>query len=172
MRDRERERERQRQRHREKQAPRREPDAGLDPGSPGSGPGLKVALNRWATGAAQPLFLKMDFRGIWVAQLVENPTLNFGSSCDLGVMGSDPQGAPCSAGNLLGTFSSTIDLPLGQPEWLSGLAPPSAQGLILETRDRVPSQAPCMEPASSSACVSASPSLSLSLSLSLCLSYE
>ena len=40
--------------------------------------------------------------------------------------------------------------------WLSGGAPPSAQGLILETRDRVPRRAPCMEPASPSACVSAS----------------
>ena len=31
---------------REKQAPCREPDTGLDPGSPGSHPGLKAALNR------------------------------------------------------------------------------------------------------------------------------
>ena len=30
---------------REKQAPCREPDMGLDPGSLGSGPGLKEALN-------------------------------------------------------------------------------------------------------------------------------
>ncbi|CAD7691110.1 unnamed protein product [Nyctereutes procyonoides] len=36
----------------------------------------------------------------------------------------------------------------GQPGWLSGLAPPAAQGVILETRDRVPCGAPCMEPAS------------------------
>ena len=50
----------------------------------------------------------------------------------------------------------------GQPRWLSGLPPPSAQGEILETRDRVPHQAPCMEPASPSACVSASLSLCLS----------
>ena len=49
---------------------------------------------------------------------------------------------------------------MGIPGWLSGLAPPSAQGLILETWDRVPRQVPCMEPASSSACVSASLSLS------------
>ena len=41
----ERERERQRHRQREKQAPCREPDMGLDPRSPGSGPGLKAALN-------------------------------------------------------------------------------------------------------------------------------
>ena len=32
---------------------------------------------------------------------------------------------------------------------------PSAQGLILESWDRVPHQAPYMEPASPSACVSA-----------------
>ena len=38
---------------------------------------------------------------------------------------------------------------------------PLAQGAILETRDRIPRQAPCMEPASPSACVSASLSLSL-----------
>ena len=41
-----RERERGRHRQREKQAPWREPDVGLDPGSPGSHPGLKAALNR------------------------------------------------------------------------------------------------------------------------------
>ena len=40
------ERKRQRHRQREKQAPRGEPDVGLDPGSPGSCPGLKGALNR------------------------------------------------------------------------------------------------------------------------------
>ena len=43
MRDREREAETQAEG--EKQAPCREPDVGLDPGSPGSRPGLKVALN-------------------------------------------------------------------------------------------------------------------------------
>ena len=53
----------------------------------------------------------------------------------------------------------------GQPGWLSGLALPLAQGLILETPDRVPRRAPCMEPAYPSACISASLSLSLSLSL-------
>ena len=41
------ERERQRHRQREKQAPCREPDVGLNPGSPGSHPGLK--------GGAKPL---------------------------------------------------------------------------------------------------------------------
>ena len=52
MRERERERERQRHRQKEKQAPGMEPDVGLDPGSPGSRPGLKAAINRWATRAA------------------------------------------------------------------------------------------------------------------------
>ena len=46
MRDRVRERERERERgidrEREKQAPCREPDVGLDPGSPGSYPGPKT----------------------------------------------------------------------------------------------------------------------------------
>ena len=39
---------RQTDRHgqREKQAPCREPDVGLDPRSPGSGPGPKLALNQ------------------------------------------------------------------------------------------------------------------------------
>ena len=50
---------------------------------------------------------------------------------------------------------------LVQPGWLSGLALPSAQGVILESQDRVPCQAPWMEPTSPSACVS--------VSLSLCL---
>ena len=44
MRDRERERGTD-NRQRIKQAPCREPDGGLDPGSPGSHPGLKEALN-------------------------------------------------------------------------------------------------------------------------------
>ena len=44
-RQRERERERQRHRRREKQAPHKEPDVGLDPGSSGSRPGPKAALN-------------------------------------------------------------------------------------------------------------------------------
>ena len=46
-REREREREagRQRRRQREKQAPCREPDVGLDPGSPVSCPGLKTVLD-------------------------------------------------------------------------------------------------------------------------------
>ena len=45
MKDTEKERERQKHRQREKEALFREPDVGLDPCSPGPGPGSKVALN-------------------------------------------------------------------------------------------------------------------------------
>ena len=51
-------------------------------------------------------------------------------------------------------------LKLGQLGWLSGLAPPSVHGVILEPWDRVLHWALCMEPASPSACVSASLSVS------------
>ena len=53
----------------------------------------------------------------------------------------------------------------GQPEWLSGLAPAFALGVILESWERGPHRAPCMEPASPSACVSASLSLSVCVSM-------
>ena len=53
------------------------------------------------------------------------------------------------------------NLPEGRPGWLSGLVPPSAQGVILETLDRVPRQVPCMDPASPSACIPASLSLAV-----------
>ena len=43
-----------------------------------------------------------------------------------------------------------------------GLAPPPAQGVVLETEDPVPHWAPCLEPASPPTCVSASLSLYLS----------
>ena len=46
MRDTESKREGQRHRQREKQAPCREMNVGLDPGSAGSSPGPKAALNR------------------------------------------------------------------------------------------------------------------------------
>ena len=44
----------------------------------------------------------------------------------------------------------------GSPSGAAVWRLPSAQGVILETRDRIPRRAPCMEPASPSACVSAS----------------
>ena len=58
---REREGERHRHRQREKQAPCREPNAGLNPGSPGSHPGPKAALNRWATRPPRSKVLKQSF---------------------------------------------------------------------------------------------------------------
>ena len=62
MREREREREREAETLEEGEAgSMQEPDVGLDPRSPGSGPGLQVALNRCATGAARGPVLKMDF---------------------------------------------------------------------------------------------------------------
>ena len=54
----ERKREKQRHRQREKQAPCREPNVRLDPGSPGSRPGWKAVQNHWATRAAQINFTK------------------------------------------------------------------------------------------------------------------
>ena len=52
--------------------------------------------------------------------------------------------------------------------WLSSLVPAFSLGVILETWDRVPHQAPCMEPASPSACVSAS----LCVCVCVCVSHE
>ena len=54
----------------------------------------------------------------------------------------------------------------GQPGWLSGLAPPSVQGLILESWDRVPRPAPAW-----SLLLPLPVSLPLSFSLTLCLSW-
>ena len=53
------ERERQRHRRREKQAPCREPDVGLDPGTPGSCPGPKAGAKPLShSGIPITLFLK------------------------------------------------------------------------------------------------------------------
>ena len=49
----EREREAETQAEGEAGSMHREPDVGFDPGSPGSGPGLKAALNRCATQGSQ-----------------------------------------------------------------------------------------------------------------------
>ena len=57
------ERERQRHRQKEKQAPWREPDVGLHPGSPGSCPRLQAELNHCTTGAALNLLFKQIFAG-------------------------------------------------------------------------------------------------------------
>ena len=52
------EKERLRHRQREKQAPCREPDVGLNPGTPGSCPGPKAGAHHWATqGSPDPQIL-------------------------------------------------------------------------------------------------------------------
>ena len=63
-----REKERQRHRQREKQAPCREPDVGLDPRSPGSGPGPKAELNHGAPGLPnfQDLFIYFFYDFIFI----------------------------------------------------------------------------------------------------------
>ena len=62
MRHTERKRQRQRHRQRDKQALCREPNTGLDQGCPGSHPGPKAVLNRWAIRAAQfSLFLILTY---------------------------------------------------------------------------------------------------------------
>ena len=52
---RDRERERQRHRRREKQAPCREPNVGLDPGTPGSRPGLKAGAKLLSHAGIPPI---------------------------------------------------------------------------------------------------------------------
>ena len=106
-----------------------------------------------------------------MAQLIKWPTLDFDLGYDLKVLGSSPTRDSLLSSESAWRFSfllpptphSQINTSLkqkrGQPGWLSGLAPPSVQGVILETQDRVLHRAPCMEPASPSACVSASLSL-------------
>ena len=99
MRHRGRERERQRHRPREKQAPRRDPDAGLEPGTPGSRPQRKAALTaedpgpqpephpdpQETHGACPPgshtpegtqTLKAVGFGGAWVARLAERPPLD------------------------------------------------------------------------------------------------
>ena len=60
-------RERGRDRQREKQASCREPNAGLDPRSPESRPGLQATPNSCATGAAQISGILLNYRkNIWL----------------------------------------------------------------------------------------------------------
>ena len=58
-----------RHRQREKQAPCREPHVGLDPRSLGSHPGLKAALNRWATRAALNLLILLNHHYVKMASI-------------------------------------------------------------------------------------------------------
>ena len=67
-------------------------------------------------------------------------------------------------GRLIISRSTVEKFMPGQPGWLSGLAPSSARGVILGTRDRVPRWAPCIE---WSLLLPLPVSLPLSLSMSL-----
>ena len=69
-------RDRQGHKQREKQAPCREPDAGLDPGTPGSGPGLKAGTKPLShQGIPSKYFLRAS-----VYQVIGNSSLNKGST--------------------------------------------------------------------------------------------
>ena len=73
--------------------------------------------------------------------------------------------SPGRAGPLIFLTEISLILSKRQHEGIPGGSAvgclPSAQGVILESRDRVPHRAPCMESASPSACVSAYLSVSL-----------
>ena len=69
------------------------------------------------------LIKKVESRGTWVAQLVEQVTLDFGLGHDLGVLGLSLCQAPCLAGSLLQDSSSP-----------SPSAPPPAQALSLSNK--------------------------------------
>ena len=65
----------------------------------------------------------------------------------------------CRQHEWVGPYGSNIKRNRGSPGGSVVKLLPSVQGLILESWDGVPRQAPCMEPASPSAYVSASLSL-------------
>ena len=166
------ERERQRHRQREKQAPCREPDVGLDPGTLGSRPGPKADAQPLShPGVPGTLILKASSWDPWVAQW-------FGACLAQGMILETQDQVPCwlPAWSLLLPLPVSLPLSLSLPHshclsrinkqnlkkenqgCLGGSVVehlPLAQGVILESQDRVPHWAPCMEPASSSACVSA-----------------
>ena len=87
--------ERQKHRQREKQAPCRESDLGLNPRSSGSHPGLKAALNCWATQAAlwltfsptksvQVRISSCNHRKIMEKGLISRPVTNIYELCNHG----------------------------------------------------------------------------------------
>ena len=111
---------------------------GFDPGFPGSRPGPKAGAKLLHhPGIPWTLFMLVDFSVTMINR-------KHGSRGILKAM------------NL--AFNQ---FHFGQPQWRSGLASPAARGVILETWDGVPCQAPCVEPASLSACVSVSLCVSL-----------
>ena len=140
---RDRERERQRHRQREKQAPCRAPDMGLDPESPGSRPGLKAVLNRWANQAALLKFINYEVAKVFLSHVL----LSFKSIIQN------------QAGHwgILSSRDTWVAQWLGVCLWLRLWS----LGPGIESHIRVPHRAPFGEPASPSAHVSASLSVSL-----------
>ena len=71
-------RERQKLRQREKQAPCREPEAGLDPGTPGSRPGPKAGAKPLNHPGVPGWGSKEDklYAGIWGIVFISNNVLN------------------------------------------------------------------------------------------------
>jgi len=55
---------------------------------------------------------KESKRGLWVAQSVKHPTLDFGSGHDLRVVRSSLCWTPCSVGSLLEILTLPLPLPL------------------------------------------------------------
>ena len=142
MRDIQKERERQRHRQREKQAPCREPNVGLNPRTLGWCPEPKVDAQPLSHPGVFPL--PSSVQSLSACELNDKVQINKRKSLFLWEFTKEV--APGSLG--------------GAAVWRL----PLARDAILETRDRIPRWAPCMEPASPSACVSASLSLSVWLS--------
>ena len=145
--DTERERKRQRHRRREKQAPCREPDAGLDPGTPGSCP--------WPKAGTKPL----SHPGIPKTTDVDEDEEKGESSC---IVGGNANWR--TVWRFLKKLK--IELP-GDPWWLSGLAPAFGP----EHDPGVPGSSPTSG-SRQGACFSLCLCLCLSLSLSLSLSNK
>ena len=116
---RDKERERQRHRQREKQAPRREPDMGLDPRSPGSHPGLQVALNCYATGAAlSQQFVILSLGVLCAGQLLGRQFSLEARRVSSGAIGPTlwPHPAPCLPAGDQGLFTCPFGLPFSVQE--------------------------------------------------------
>ena len=179
-----REKEKQKHRQRGKQAPRREPDVGLDPGSPGSYPGLKAALNRWAPRLPFFTLLKKPECSISLLTCTLHLRLHWDTLCSHThhLAFSVPEEVEIKTksfecyvlwnNKLLGFFPLNFTIwkkpclrsvPQGSLGGTAVWRLPLAQGAILETRDRIPRRVP----GAWSLLLPLPVSLPLSLSLSL-----
>ena len=102
-----------------------------------------------------PRWLSSHSASILLARHMDQDSMG---SCPVGFVKQQPLEKSCQYMGVLtigwhkGSLPrELIDLEMsfwGQPGWLSGLSLPLTQGVILESPDRVPRRAPCMEPAS------------------------